>query len=278
MLRRTLLALLVATLAGTALAQAPAPDPTPEAAAGLALDATQTRDALRELLRKHPSEVGVVIAMSPNLLGNAAYMASYPGLQTFVAQHPEIAANPGYFFEGYHGWSVDTRPDMLRFLEDFLAGLAAIAACVTGLIVLVWLIRTILDQRRWRHLARVQADVHQKVLDRMASNEQLLAYLESPAGRRLMESTPIPMEARQTHPPVGRVLWPMQAGLVLLAGGIGLLVVSRQLPAEADLVIRVMGVAIVSLGIGFIVSSLASYYLSRRLGLWQDPQPALKDS
>ena len=254
---------------GSVLAQGPAEQLVPAQVPDV--DAMRTREELRELLRRHPSEVGTVLALSPSLLGNEGYMASYPALQAFVEQHPEVASNPGYFFAGY-AEDGDARTPTMRFWEDFLFGVAMFLSFSLAALLLVWLVKTILEQRRWRHVARVQAEVHQKVLDRMASNEQLLAYIETPAGRRFLESAPIALEApRPVSAPVGRVLWSMQAGLVLAAGGMGLLLVSRQLPVDAELPIRVVGVVILSVGVGFVVSALGSFFVSRRLGLWQEP-------
>ena len=57
--------------------------------------------------------------------------------------------------------------------------------------VLVWVIRTVVDHRRWLRQSRVQVEVHSKILDRMTSNEDLLAYAKTPAGSRFLESAPI---------------------------------------------------------------------------------------
>ena len=40
-------------------------------------------------------------------------------------------------------------------------------------------VKTIIEQRRWSQLQRVQAEVHQKVLDRLGTNEQLGDYRSS---------------------------------------------------------------------------------------------------
>jgi len=249
----------VLLLAGTVLAQAPAPSAT--------ADASGTREQLMQLLQRHPSEVGEVLARAPSLLSNESYMASYPELQAFATQHPEIAANPGYFF-GMYGDSHDVRTPTLRFWEDFLSGLAALLVSAFGALLLTWLVKTIIEQRRWSQLQRVQAEVHQKVLDRLGTNEQLLAYIETPAGRRFLQSAPIPLEGpRPVSAPIGRVLWSMQVGLVLIAAGVGVLIVSGQVPPMGGLPLRVVGVATLSIGIGFAISSLASFVLSRQLGL-----------
>lgn len=271
MFTRTWLAPLVLAVAGTALAQTPpeAVAPTPST-----VDANETREELMQLLQRHPSEVGEVLARAPQLLANDDYMASYPALKAFVAQHPEVAANPGYFFSGYAGYAGDRNP-VLNFWENFLGVLAAICVGIFAALLLAWLVKTLLEQRRWNRLQRVQAEVHQKVLDRLGTNEQLMAYIETPAGRRFLESAPIPLEGpRPLSAPISRVLWSMQVGVVLVCVSLGLVAASNQLPSEGHLPMWVIGIATLSLGVGFVVSSLVSFLLSRRLGLMTQPQPS----
>jgi hypothetical protein len=64
----------------------------------------------------------------------------------------------------------------------------------------------------------------------MQSNEDLLAYIQTPVGRRFLESAPLPIASAAQPPaaPFNRILWSGQAGLVLAAGGLGLLFVSRR--------------------------------------------------
>ena len=83
-----------------------------------------------------------------------------------------------------------------------------------------------------------------------------------------MDAGPQPFSA-----PVGRILWSIQAGLVIGAGGLGLLYVSNRLGAQfgdlADLaqVPFVVGMLAVAIGVGFVLSAGVSYILSHRLGL-----------
>ena len=103
----------------------------------------------------------------------------------------------------------------------------------------------IVTHRRWNRLSKVQYEVHNKLLDRFTSNEDLLAYVQTPAGRRFLESAPIPMqdEAPMLSAPFSRILWSVQAGIVLTIAGIGLLYVSSRFidePAQFFMVIGVL--------------------------------------
>ena len=238
--------------------------------------AEQTRDQLDRLLSKYPPAVGRVLKLDPSLMNNSSYLAPYPLLAAFIAQHPEIVHNPSYFLENVNTPFQYTDPKWRQRQEMFglLAGVAGFVAflIITG--ILVWLIRMIVTSRRWNKLSKVQYDVHNKLLDRFTSNEDLLAYMQTPAGRRFLESAPIrlPDEPQSMSAPFSRILWSVQAGIVLVLTGIGLLYVSSTFVDEAAQFFMVIGVITLALGGGFIVSALAAYALSRKLGLL-DPAP-----
>jgi hypothetical protein len=157
-----------------------------------------------------------------------------------------------------------------------LGGLAAFTGFGMAIGLLVWLVRKLIDYRRWSRLAKVQAEVHAKLLDRMGTNEELMAYIQSPAGSRFLESAPIPLDegSRPLSAPLGRILWSVQGGVILMAGGIGLWMVSLRLGEEASLPLQSIGILALALGAGFIVSAIISYVLSRRLGLLEVPAEA----
>jgi hypothetical protein len=70
--------------------------------------------------------------------------------------------------------------------------------------------------------------------------------------------------------PLSRIFWALQAGIVIVALGAGLLVVSRNasVPEVAEF-LGGIGVVILMIGVGFTISAVVSYFLSHRLGLVQ---------
>ena len=282
-----LIPLLLAVPPLDAAAQTPAPTtpppavaPATQAAVPPALsenraDARETREQLLEVLRQHPPSLAEVIRLDPSLLSSPAYLDTYPGLAAFVARHPEVARNPGYFFGSEHvrAWEdFGPRAEAVRVWRDVVSGaqIFAVFAIVTG--TLIWLVKMLVDHRRWLRLSKVQVEVHTKLLDRFSANDDLMAYIQTPAGRKFLESAPISLEpeaqARQMGAPFGRILWSVQAGTVLLLSGLGLqLVGQRQQWEEIAQPLSSMGILVVAVGVGFIISAAASYFLSRRLGL-----------
>ena len=79
-----------------------------------------------------------------------------------------------------------------------------------------------------------------------------------------------PGQAR-THPvsiaPFGRILWSVQAGVVLASLGIGLRYAQGHVPEEIVPAFTVLGVIVMSLGFGAVMSAVVAYVLSSRLGL-----------
>jgi hypothetical protein len=233
-------------------------------------DAERTRRELSDLLDRYPPSLREVLGTDPSLLGNQAYLAPYPALVTFLNAHPEIARAPRYYVgEGSRPRPQDRASAVLDLWRDILAGFAALTGVAMVVGLFIWLIRAALDYRRWNRLAKVQTDVHTKLLDRFASNNEILAYIQSPAGSNFLQSSPIKLDPgpRAVAAPLARILWSVQGGVVLIAAGIGLQVISTRVVAEVSQGIQSIGVLAIALGLGFVASAALSYFLSRRLGL-----------
>lgn len=268
--------------ATTTTAAAATTDTATEAIAveGAAGDSRVVRDQLREVLHRLPPEVGRVLKLDPALWTNEAYVGRYPALKAFVAAHPEVAYNSRYYLEEI--WiPTDRIPETAgsRMWNDMLAAVGVIFGVSVTIFVLTWIIRTLINQRRWNRLSRVQAEVHTKLLDRFSSNAEVMAYINTTAGRKFLEAAPIPLEdaapVRAVSAPVNRVLWSVQGGLILFAAGIGLALISFSADKDAAPAFMGMGTLAIAVGGGFIVSAIASLLLSKRLGVWTPPPQPL---
>lgn len=268
--------LFAAAIATTAFAQAPATASSTTTAATTTVvtdtDSRETREAFHAALQRYPTEVSRVLKLDPSLMTNQSYLANYPALASFLAQHPEIAHSPAFYLDNvYVGEDQRGENSSERVWRSVMEGLSifAVICLVTG--VLTWLVRTLLEHRRWSRISKVQAEVHNKLMDRFTANEDLLAYIQTPAGKRFLESAPIALDGapRAVSAPVGRILWSVQVGLVLAAAGWGLTYVSGSIEKTVSQPLYAMGVLAISIGIGFVISGVVSYVLSRRLGLWE---------
>jgi hypothetical protein len=238
-------------------------------------DAQRTREELSRLLEHYPPSLRGVFGLDPSLLSNPAYLAPYPALATFLSAHPEIARNPGFYIDAPNARPSDPGNLAADIWRDVLGGLAALTAFGMGICLLIWLIRTLIDYRRWNRLAKVQTDVHTKLLDRFTANEDLLAYIQSPAGSRFLQSSPIMLDAgpRSVGAPLGRILWSVQGGVVLMAAGIGLQMVGNRVSGEASQPLHALGVLGIALGLGFLLSAIISFMISHRMGLIEPAAP-----
>jgi hypothetical protein len=258
-----------------AAAQPPAPAPVPDTIR-VVQDAESTREQLRAILRTYPETVGEILRRDPSLMSRADYMAAYPQLVQFLAQHPEIPRNVEYYLEGYGPFQrfnrLDPEYEALGVLLGGLAGFLVMSALIS---VLVWLVRAVIQHRRWLKSSQVQADVHSKLMDRMTTNEELLAYIQSPAGRRFLEAVPPKPEpeAPGFSAPVGSILWSMMAGIVFATVGAGFNFAAGEISDDVQRAFTVVGVILFSLGIGFLIAAVMAFLVSSRLGLFT-PRPA----
>jgi hypothetical protein len=263
-------ALVAALAASPWLLPSPAgaqPRPAPTAAR----DARETRDRLREVLALYPPALAQVLRLDPSLLTKPDYLAPYPELASLLSEHPDIARSPAYFF----GESTPREVDNVRFravsmMQDVMMGFMLFSGFAVALLSIGWVIRTMLADRRWQRLARTQTDAHAKLLDRLTSHDDLLAYIQSPSGRRFLDAAPIPLGDTERPPisaPVARILSSVQAGVVLVAVGLGLFFAKNQVFEEVGSALFVLGILALALGVGFVASALVAYALSHRLGL-----------
>lgn len=272
-LRRTRLGLLilaitlVSGIANAQVAPAPTSKPAPPVQA-LNSDAREVRSELFGIFQQYPPSVRKVLQTDPSLMTNANYLALYPSLAVFLTQHPEIAHNPQYFVGSPNEDEYrDTPGDRIaRAVEPLAIGTVFVALIAT----LGWIIRAIINHRRWLRVSKLQTDTQNKLLERFSSNEEMLAFIQTPAGMRFMESASLPTEIgpRSVSAPLGRMLWSVQIGIVMVVAGGGMEIVGDRL-TEPNVVtsFQVAAGLAIALGVGFILSALGSYILSRRLGL-----------
>ncbi|MEM7479908.1 MAG: hypothetical protein AAF481_01930 [Acidobacteriota bacterium] len=149
-------------------------------------------------------------------------------------------------------------------MNDF-APLIAILSVVLGPI---WLVRTLLHSRRSREIARAKLDLQTRLLDKFDSSQEMLAFLQSEAGTRFVESA-----TQEKGNPFGRILGSIQAGLILLVGGIAFFV-QRHLIAGSYEGFTFLGTLGIALGVGFLLSAGVAYFLSRSWGLLE-PAPSV---
>ncbi|MEJ2008670.1 MAG: hypothetical protein P8Z30_11035 [Acidobacteriota bacterium] len=131
-----------------------------------------------------------------------------------------------------------------------------------GLVAIFWVIFSTIRRLK---VARLQSEVHSRLIEKMGSSQELLTFLGSDAGKELVASIGIEQPSRE---PYGRILSSVQAGVILLLVGIALLILGGQFANAAEGFFILGGLA-VALGAGFLVSAGLSYRLSKAFGLFE---------
>lgn len=135
----------------------------------------------------------------------------------------------------------------------------------TGVGWIIWVIATNIRQTK---LGRAQAEMQANLLERLGSSQELLNFLQTDAGRRLLEFAPPSPEPRRN--PLGRILNSMQAGIILGAVG-GAFFATSGAYFGTTASFQILGFLGVCLGAGFLVSAAATYILSKSWGLLDEP-------
>ena len=244
--------------------------------------ADETRREFRELLETLPPGVGRVMLVDPTLLTNETYLATYPALKAYLASHPEIARDPSYFLghlassafqyeRGLVAPELTLRREAIDLWRNMFESILFFCGFLTALATFGWLIRYVVDYRRWLRVSKTQTQVHTKMIERMTSTDELKGYMESTAGQQFLQGIMMPagpvQGQLQVGAPFSRILWSAQAGAVMVALGVGFLVVRRGLENEVAQMVGAWGTLAIAVGVGFGISAAAAYVISSRLGL-----------
>jgi len=129
-----------------------------------------------------------------------------------------------------------------------------------------WFVWVIFSTFRRYKIARLQADVQSRLLDKVGSGQELVTYAQTDAGKQMLES--LQVERTGTPSPYGKILGALQAGIVLFCFGSAMIWLRGHVTAnEGADGFTVLGALSIALGLGFGISAAASYFLSRSFGL-----------
>ena len=249
-------------------------------------DLAVKRDQLLALLRMSPT-LTQVLTTDPSLLADEPYINRVnPELARFLAQHPEITRNPDFYLfaefpeqRGRHTEPLRRRGNnnnqmnLLELKRQYMMDIMQALIFAAAIGSLMWLIRILLENRRWSRVFRLQSDIHGKLIERFATADNLMQYMGTESGRRFLEAAPIPMgmERQRMSGGLGRVIASLQIGLVLSLLGLGLVLLRRSL-TEFAAPLLVAGVVIMMPGIALLLSAAITWRVSSRLGLLSESQ------
>jgi len=115
---------------------------------------------------------------------------------------------------------------------------------------------TIKRQRRMK----AQAELHGRLLDKFGSAREVVEFLQTPGGARLVDGFSTDREE-----PASGVLRSTHRGIILVIVAIGCLGLTMVYGRDNNPLL-VIGVILLCLGVGFLLSAAISHRLSRTLG------------
>ncbi len=142
----------------------------------------------------------------------------------------------------------------------FLFILLVLVITFGPIVAIFWLI---FSMARRVKLARMQSELHSKLIDKIGSSPESLAYLNTEAGKQLVASMGIDQPRRE---PYSRILSSVQAGVILVLVGFVLVILGLTF-ANTKEGFCILGDLAVALGAGFLISAWISYRLSKKFGL-----------
>ena len=152
-------------------------------------------------------------------------------------------------------------------MEDLMATVGAIAFVA----VIGWIIRIFVTSRRSLKMAQMQVEQQNRLIEKFDTADALQTYLDSDGGKELMKATPI-----EKASPYGRILGSIQAGVILTFGGLALFLIRNHVPGDSgeDFGLMFLGALGMAIGLGFLISAAAAFFLSKSWGLINDHDEA----
>jgi hypothetical protein len=136
--------------------------------------------------------------------------------------------------------------------------------CFFGMVsFVIWVV--VNGWQRRQHV-RLIIEFNNKVLERLGSMREFSDFLHSDGGERLMR---VLTSERGSTGPRDRILAAVQSGVVFGAVGLGLLFVSWRTSGNAHEVLAVISAIVLSLGVGLMLSSAASFWVAKNLGMFE---------
>lgn len=247
-------------------------------------ESAATQTALVKLVKLSPV-LQDVVERDPSLLADTAYVGRMnPALEAFLAGHPEVVRNPDFYLftefnvgdrrhrEVLQRWQPRQRTpevEMTPAMHLFERQIVPLLIFLCSGAAMLWLVHVFLQNRRWTRMSRLQTEAHGKLMDRFGNNQEVLAYMQSEAGRRFLEAAPISMEAETGQPlpnVLSRVLLSFQVGAVLTLLGVGLISLRGSVADGAEALL-VTGTVFLMPGVAFVISAVVTWLVAMRLGL-----------
>lgn len=140
---------------------------------------------------------------------------------------------------------------------------------LAAIVVVLWVV---LSTIRKVKVARMQSEIHAKLVDKVSSSQDFSSFFNSKAGKQLVASITSDHTRRA---PYRAILRSVRIGTILLCLGIGFLIIGIW-NHVIFFVGHFLGGLLLVLGASFLISAWVSYRLSKKFGLINHDRDAEK--
>lgn len=127
-----------------------------------------------------------------------------------------------------------------------------------------WVIYLAAETSRRQRRIKAQAELHGRLLDKFSTANEVVEFLQTPGGAQFVNNF-----SSEREEPSNGILRSTHRGIILVIVAAGCLFLSWYYRDAGENPLLVIGVILLCLGIGFLVSAGVSHRLAKSLGLAQ---------
>jgi hypothetical protein len=140
--------------------------------------------------------------------------------------------------------------------------IAMMFSLVALFVTVGWVMYLVADSNKRQRKIKAQTELHGRLLDKFGSAREVVEFLQTPGGAQFVDSI-----SSDREEPTGGILRSTHRGIVLVIVSAGCLFLSWYYRFSGENPLLVIGVILLCLGVGFLLSAAVSHRLSRILGL-----------
>jgi type II secretory pathway component PulF len=125
-----------------------------------------------------------------------------------------------------------------------------------------WMFYLALETGKGQRRIKAQTELHGRLLDKFSSAHEVVEFLQTPGGAQFVDSI-----SSDREEPSNGILRSTHRGIILVIVAGGFLFLNWYYRSSGENPLLVIGVILLCLGIGFLVSAAVAQRLSRTLGL-----------
>ena len=138
---------------------------------------------------------------------------------------------------------------------------AIMLVMVASFATLAWVMYLVSETSKRQRRTKAQSELQGRLLDKFSSAHEVAEFLQTQGGAQFVNSF-----SGEHEEPAAGILRSTHRGIVLVIVGVGCLGLTRAYGWENNPLL-VVGVILLCLGIGFLISAAVSHRLSKALGM-----------